>query len=117
MLIPYVLMLLRLDATLDSLPNVKKYAETVKARRLSRPSSNLQAPWSCPKRCADQLCYFLLLHCTRYIFLRLAINCKKRAVAACPCEGHAPDVPLLRVLQRVQVLRAPCMQGMHHAPP
>ena len=33
MLIPYVLMLRRLDATLDSLPNLKKYADTVKARR------------------------------------------------------------------------------------
>ena len=32
MLIPYVLMLRRLDATLDSLPNLKKYADTVKAR-------------------------------------------------------------------------------------
>ncbi|KAK9832740.1 hypothetical protein WJX81_006248 [Elliptochloris bilobata] len=32
MLIPYILILLRLDATLETLPNVKKYAETLKAR-------------------------------------------------------------------------------------
>ena len=32
MLAPYVLLLIRLEATLDSLPNIKRYAETMKVR-------------------------------------------------------------------------------------
>lgn len=32
MLAPYVLLLIRLEATLDSLPNIKRYAETMKVQ-------------------------------------------------------------------------------------
>ncbi len=43
MLAPYVLMLQRLGAKLDSLPNVKKYAETVKVRTQISPQRVRQA--------------------------------------------------------------------------
>jgi hypothetical protein len=57
MLAPYVLLLIRLEATLDSLPNIKRYAETMKVQpRLGVGPCGFS-------REARKCCAFLLRRC------------------------------------------------------